>query len=132
MKAFIVWNEDRTEGFITTSPCLAYEVGKSASTNCTTEDGTHSPVGEAFCKQWWTDNCTKEEIEVADYIASHEESEELKTRRQEMWRDARNGYSSDEDTAENELNLAEEENSEQPESQEPAEDKPLPGWWQKD
>ena len=128
MKAIIIWNEDKTEGFVTTDSALAYEVRKSASTNCTSSDGTHSPVGEAFCEQWWTDNCTKEEIEVEDHIASHGEAEELKKRRAEMWRDAKNGY-----TAEDELNLAETDEPEEHESPpEPTgDDRPLPGWWQK-
>lgn len=94
MKAHIVWNGDKTEGFVTTSPALAYEVRKSASTNCTTEEGRHSPVGEAFCESWYMDNCTREEIEVEEptpeqlaevksireHEANHQETEALSSR----------------------------------------------------
>jgi len=61
MKHYIVWNEGKTEGFVTTSPCLAYEVRKSADSNCTDENGDPSPVAVAFCNRWWEDDCTIEE-----------------------------------------------------------------------
>lgn len=57
---FIVWNESKTEGFITTDEQLAYEVRKSAVDNCFDKDGRCSTVGQAFCEAWAQDNCTTE------------------------------------------------------------------------
>lgn len=64
MKRYIVWNETKTEGFITFDAQLAYEVRKSSDTNCFDEFGNHSAVGVAFCERWFNDNCTIEEIEL--------------------------------------------------------------------
>ena len=58
MKSYIVWNEDKSDGFITTDQQLAYEVRKSASTNCFDADGRRSDVAIAFCEAWCYDNCT--------------------------------------------------------------------------
>jgi 5-methylcytosine-specific restriction endonuclease McrA len=66
MKAYIVWNEARTEGFVTVDKQLAYEVRKSASSNCFDQDGRQSTVGQAFCEAYVDDNCTTEEVEVQD------------------------------------------------------------------
>lgn len=66
MKAFIVWNEAKTEGFVTTEAQLAYEVRKGSDSNCYTEEGRRSTVGAEFCEAWLDDNCTIEEIEVAE------------------------------------------------------------------
>lgn len=63
MKYYIVWNEEKTEGFITSSQSLAYDVRKSSDDNCYDESGDHSPVAEAFCNRWLWDNCT---IEIAE------------------------------------------------------------------
>ena len=60
MKTFIVWNADKSEGFVTTDEQLAYEVRKSADTNCFTHDGQVSPVAIAFCNRWCMDECTLE------------------------------------------------------------------------
>jgi hypothetical protein len=129
MKAFIVWNEDKTEGFVTIDKGLSYEVRKSASTNCVTANGTPSPVGVAFCKQWWMDNCTVEEIETEDHIASHEEAKELKDRRVTERRAAANGYAEDElNLGEDEEELDEDDTPLTPEEQERSE-KPLPAYW---
>lgn len=57
---FIVWNHDKTEGFVTTDQQLAYEVRKSADSNCWTADGEYSPVGVAFCNRWGNEDCTME------------------------------------------------------------------------
>jgi len=64
MKAFIVWNEDRTEGFVTTDAQLAYEVRKGSDTNCVNEDGKPSKVGATFCDVFSEENCTIQEVEV--------------------------------------------------------------------
>jgi hypothetical protein len=61
---YIVWNGSKTEGFITADHPLAYEVRKSAASNCYDTDGNPSPVGVAFCERWWEDNCTIEEIQL--------------------------------------------------------------------
>lgn len=64
MKYFIVWNEAKTEGFVTPDAQLAYEVRKSSDTNCFDADGNRSDVGLAFCDRWYEDNCTTEEVEL--------------------------------------------------------------------
>lgn len=64
MKYFIVWNEAKTEGFITQDEGLAYEVRKSSDTNCFDAEGQHSPVGVAFCDKWCDENCTTEIVEL--------------------------------------------------------------------
>ena len=63
-KAFIVWNDARNEGFVTTDKQLAYEVRKGSGGNCYTEDGKLSTVACAFVEDWIDDNCTIEEIEL--------------------------------------------------------------------
>ena len=60
-KYWIVWNGDKTEGFVTTDHQLAYEVRKSAESNCFDENGRRSIVGQAFCEAWGEDDCTMEE-----------------------------------------------------------------------
>lgn len=67
---YIVWNGSRTEAFVTDDYCLAYEVRKSASTNCVACDGTPSPVAVAFCEAWYKDNCTLEAIITTDGVIS--------------------------------------------------------------
>lgn len=62
MKYFIVWNELKTEGFVTDDEQLAYEVRKSADTNCVDKDYCLSQVAVAFCHRWCDDNCTMEEV----------------------------------------------------------------------
>lgn len=64
MKYFIVWNEGKTEGFVTPDGQLAYEVRKSSDTNCFDENGNRSDVAVAFCDRWYNDNCTIEEVEL--------------------------------------------------------------------
>ena len=64
----IVWNEAKTEGFITTDKQLAYEVRKGADTNCYHEDGKCSHVGVAFCTEWVDDDCTTETVRPDDLI----------------------------------------------------------------
>ena len=62
MMYYIVWNEDKTEGFATTDKKLAYEVRKSSESNCFDENGRQSHVGQEFCEQWWEGNCTTETV----------------------------------------------------------------------
>lgn len=62
MSYYIVWNEDKTEGFVTTDKQLAYEVRKSSDTNCHTKDGVLSSVAVAFCEAWYEHNCTIEVV----------------------------------------------------------------------
>ena len=64
MKAFIVWNEAKTEGFVTTDRQLAYEVRKSSDSNCFDAEGRRSKVGQQFCEDWGDDDCTIQEIDV--------------------------------------------------------------------
>lgn len=64
MKHYIVWNNDRSEGFVTTDKQLAYEVRKSSDTNCCDENGRRSEVGVAFCDAWGDHDCTTQEIDI--------------------------------------------------------------------
>jgi len=64
MKVFIVWNEAKTEGFVTIDKQLAYEVRKSADTNCYNAKGERSDVAVAFIERWFEDNCAMQEIEI--------------------------------------------------------------------
>lgn len=59
---FIVWNADKTEGFVTTDRQLAYEVRKSSDTNCFDFEGRRSDVGIAFCDAWGDGDCTMEPL----------------------------------------------------------------------
>ncbi len=63
MARYIVWNADKTEGFATTDEQLAYEVRKSADTNCYDENGRYSEVGAEFCNRYSEEHCTIEVIE---------------------------------------------------------------------
>lgn len=63
-KAYIVWNQARNEGFVTTDAQLAYEVRKSSESNCFDENGRQSTVGQAFCHAWGDEDCTIQEIEI--------------------------------------------------------------------
>lgn len=59
----IVWNEAKTEGFVTTDGQLAYEVRKGAVDNCYNgELEEQSVVGIAFAEKWVDDNCTIETV----------------------------------------------------------------------
>ena len=64
MKAYIVWNETKTEGFVTTDKQLAYEVRKGSTTNCYYENGEPSFTGQEFSETWCNDNCTIQEIDI--------------------------------------------------------------------
>ena len=62
-KTYIVWNEAKTEGFVTKDAQLAYQVRKSAYTNCYDADGVPSYVAIEFCDTWCNDNCTIQELD---------------------------------------------------------------------
>lgn len=64
MTFYIVWNESRTEGFITNEHQLAYEVRKGSVGNCYREDGTYSKVGVEFAETFMDENCTIEKVEL--------------------------------------------------------------------
>lgn len=61
---YIVWNEAKTEGFVTVDKGLAYEVRKGADSNCYTEKGERSYYGVEFINQWGDGDCTIEEVQV--------------------------------------------------------------------
>lgn len=63
-RIYIVWNEAKTEGFVTKDRQLAYEVRKGADSNCYDEDGNRSDVGIAFIERWGNENCTTEVVDV--------------------------------------------------------------------
>lgn len=65
-KIFIVWNQAKTEGFTTDDEQLAYEVRKSADSNCYRGDGLYSEVAAAFCNRWVNDICTIQEIRLEE------------------------------------------------------------------
>lgn len=62
MGLFIVWNEEKTEGFITADKQLAYEVRKCADSNCYDGNGNKCDVGIAFIEKWGEGNLTMEEL----------------------------------------------------------------------
>lgn len=59
---FVVWNESKTEGFVTKDRHLAYQVRKSAETNCYHFDGTPCDVAKAFIQEHGQDDCTMEKL----------------------------------------------------------------------
>lgn len=59
MKKYIVWNENKTEAFVTIDKQLAYEVRKSAISNCYDDNGLNL-VAATFAEKWEDDNCTIE------------------------------------------------------------------------
>ncbi len=60
---YIVWNENKTEGFVTNDPGLAYEVRKSAESNCYYENGDgDATVAKEFCNKWGAGTCTMETL----------------------------------------------------------------------
>jgi hypothetical protein len=64
MRFYIVWNDAKTDGFVTNEKQLAYEVRKGAESNCYREDGTISLTGIQFLNEFCDDNCSIEEIEI--------------------------------------------------------------------
>lgn len=65
---FIVWNEHKTEGFITTDEQIAYEVRKGSDSNCFDVDGNESKLGRNFCHLYSCyEDCTIQKIEVTNH-----------------------------------------------------------------
>jgi hypothetical protein len=64
MKFWIVWNEAKTEGFITNEHQLAYEIRKGSDGNCYREDGSRARTGAEFIDEFFDDNCTIQEIDL--------------------------------------------------------------------
>jgi hypothetical protein len=54
--AYIVWNADRTEGYITFDKQLAYEARKGAKSNCFDENGMQMKLAQAFCEIYSGEN----------------------------------------------------------------------------
>lgn len=63
-KAYIVWNEERTEGYVTFDRQVAYEARKSAGSNCFDKDGTQMHVAQAFCEVTGEQSCTVQAVEI--------------------------------------------------------------------
>lgn len=59
---FIVWNDAKTEGFVTTDGQLAYEVRKGSSSNCYDAEGRRSDLGKAMIEHWGDDTCSIETV----------------------------------------------------------------------
>jgi hypothetical protein len=55
---YVVWNGAKTEGFATDDKQLAYEVRKSAASNCYDAQGVFSLSAATFCEKWAQDDCT--------------------------------------------------------------------------
>jgi len=67
MIRYIVWNEDKSEGFITNDKNVAYEVRKGADSNCFNREGERSDLGVSFCEIYsWDQDCTIEELNDKD------------------------------------------------------------------
>lgn len=64
MKVYIVWNENKTEGYVTPFAQVAYEVRKSAESNCYDDDGNCAKLGQKFCELYFDDNCTIQEVVI--------------------------------------------------------------------
>lgn len=62
--AFIVWNEARTEGYVTFDWQVAYEARKGAGSNCFDQDGTQMHLAQAFCEVTDMDNCTVQQVDI--------------------------------------------------------------------
>jgi len=62
-EVYIVWNAAKTAGFVTTDKQLAYEVRKSADSNCYDANGRVSLTAQAFCNEFFDEDCTIEVIE---------------------------------------------------------------------
>lgn len=64
MKAFIVWNEAKTEGYVTFDAQVAHEARKGAESNCFDAEGNQMKLAQAFCELTGVENCTIQEIEL--------------------------------------------------------------------
>lgn len=59
---FIVWNDAKTEGFVTVDGQLAYEVRKGSESNCSDRDGRRSDLGVAMIEIWGDNTCSIETV----------------------------------------------------------------------
>lgn len=66
MKAYIVWNADFTEGYVTKDWQVAYEARKGAHSNCFDEDGRQMKLAQAFCELTEEENCTFQPVEISE------------------------------------------------------------------
>jgi hypothetical protein len=66
MKIYLVWNQEKTEGFFTTDEGVAYEARKSSDTNCYDKNGNRSDLAIAFCNIHGTGNCTTQELDIPE------------------------------------------------------------------
>ena len=57
---YIVWNENKTFGFVTNNKQLAYEARKGSDSNCFDGEGNQSKTAVAFCEETILENCTIE------------------------------------------------------------------------
>lgn len=63
--AYIVWNTERTEGYVTFDKQVAYEARKGAESNCFDVNGTQMLLAQEFCKLYSCDkDCTSEIIVI--------------------------------------------------------------------
>jgi hypothetical protein len=61
---YIVWNNSRTEGFVTTDASIAYEARKGSDSNCYNEDGVPSELAKSFCEIYSSEEeCEIQELE---------------------------------------------------------------------
>lgn len=62
-RKYVVWNADKSIGFITTEWQLAYESRKGADSNCYSEKlDSMSGTAVGFCDDTGDENCTMEEL----------------------------------------------------------------------
>jgi hypothetical protein len=76
--AYIVWNKDKTEGFVTTDKGVAYEARKGAKTNCFDAEGRVSTLAIRFCDLYSDrEDCTIQPIDlgVIEAIEQHQAGE---------------------------------------------------------
>jgi len=67
MAYWMVLNNAKTEGFITTDQQLAYEVRKGADSNCFSEEGRRCNAAVEFCERWsHHQDCTKTQVLAVD------------------------------------------------------------------
>ena len=60
---YIVWNKDKTEGFVTLDKQLAYEARKGSESNCFDEEGVRSNLAVSFCEIYsHNEDCTIQHI----------------------------------------------------------------------
>lgn len=79
MTYYIVWNEAKTEGFVTVDAQLAYEVRKGSDSNCFDADGNRSDTGIAFIEAWGDGNCTTEPV-YGDFMMEDKTLEQRHTK----------------------------------------------------